>query len=206
MIKICGIRRKKDILYVNTLRPDYIGFVFAKSRRQVTKQEAIDFKEVLRKDIKTVGIFANEDIRIITDIANKVNLDIIQLHGDEDKEYIMKLRRFMEGKSIKREIWKAIRVKESKSLKKIDELDVEGVLLDAYSKEAYGGLGEVFNWKLVSNLKLDKKLILAGGLKSENIKQARELVKPDIIDVSSGVESKGFKDYKKMKILIERGR
>lgn len=206
MIKICGIRRSEDVFYVNELRPDYIGFVFAKSKRNITKQEAVDLKLILRKDIKTVGIFVNEDIEIITHIANEVNLDVIQLHGDENNMYIAKLKEYMKVKKTEKEIWKAIRVKESKSLNNIDELDVEGVLLDTYSKEAYGGLGEVFNWELVSDLKLEKKLILAGGLRSENIKEAKKLVKPDIIDVSSGVESKGIKDYKKMKILIERGR
>ncbi len=206
MIKVCGLRRKEDIEYANELKPHYIGFIFAESKRQVTKREAIELKRILDKDIKTVGIFVNEDIDYIMDIANSVHLDVIQLHGDEDNIYINKLRENIKQNETKKEIWKAIRVKNSKSLKQIDVLDIEGVLLDTYSKEAYGGLGETFNWEHVSDLKLDKKLILAGGLDSENVKDAKQIVNPDIIDVSSGVETKGFKDYQKMKIFIEKGR
>ena len=206
MIKVCGLRRKEDIEYANELKPDYIGFIFAKSKRQVTKEKARELKSLLDSDIKTVGIFVNEDIDCVIDIANQVNLDVIQLHGDEDKTYIKNLREYMRKNKIRKELWKAIRIKNSESLDEINILDVEGILLDTYSKEAYGGLGETFNWELVSDLKLDKKLILAGGIDEQNIKQARQLVRPDIIDVSSGIETNGFKDYQKMKILIEKGR
>lgn len=206
MIKVCGLRRKEDIEYANDLKPDYIGFIFARSKRQITKDEAIELKDMLDEEVKTVGIFVNQDTDYVTDIANEVGLDVIQLHGDEDNIYIKKLRESLEQLKRKKEIWKAIRVKNKESLKDIDKLDVEGVLLDTYSEQAYGGLGETFNWELVSDLKTDKKLILAGGLDSENIKDAKEIVEPDIIDVSSGVETEGFKDYEKMKILIERGR
>ena len=206
MIKICGLRRKQDIEYANILKLDYIGFIFAKSKREVTKEEAVELKRNLDSNIKVVGIFVNEDIEKVIDIARSVELDVIQLHGDEDENYIKRLKDKLKLKNACKEIWKAIRVKDKESLNDIDTLDVDGLLLDTYSKEAYGGLGETFNWDLVKNLNLNKKLILAGGIDEENVEVAKSTVKPDIIDVSSGIETKGFKDFEKMKLLIERGR
>lgn len=206
MIKVCGMRRQKDIEYANILKPDYIGFVFANSKRQVSKSKAKELKALLDSDIKTVGIFVNEDINNIIDISNSIDLDIIQLHGDEDKSYIEKLKSKIKTNAKEFEIWKAIRIKDKDSLKILKDLNVDGFLLDTYSNKAYGGLGQTFNWNLVSNLSLSNKLILAGGLNSENIREAKIMVNPDIIDVSSCVETDGIKDFEKMKIFIERGR
>ena len=150
---------------------------------------------MLDSNIKTVGIFVNEDIKKVIQIACMVDLDVIQLHGDEDENYIKRLKDKLKLKNACKEIWKAIRVKDKESLNDIDTLDVDGLLLDTYSKEAYGGLGETFNWDLVKNLNLNKKLILAGGIDEENVEVAKSTVKPDIIDVSSGIETKGFKDF-----------
>lgn len=206
MIKICGLRRKQDIEYANILKLDYIGFIFAKSKREVTKEEAVELKRNLDSNIKVVGIFVNEDIEKVIDIARSVELDVIQLHGDEDSGYIDAIRANLDSNKMKTELWKAIRVKNAESLRSIEHLDVEGILLDTYSKEAYGGLGETFDWNIVSDLKLDKKIILAGGIDENNVEMAKKLVKADIIDISSGVETDGFKDFEKMKILVERGR
>ena len=206
MIKVCGLRIKKDIEYANILKLDYIGFIFAKSKREVTKEEAVELKKDLYSNIKTVGIFVNRDIEEVVDIATSVDLDVIQLHGDEDRRYIEKIRAKLKLKEMNTELWKAVRVKNSESLEGIESLDVDGILLDTYSKEAYGGLGETFDWSIVSGLKLDKKIILAGGIDESNVGMAKQIVKPDIIDISSGVETEGFKDYEKMKIFVERGR
>ncbi len=206
MIKVCGLRRTEDIEYANLLKPDYVGFIFADSKRQVSKEEAKEFKEELNSEIKTVVIFVNQGIDDIIDIVNLIELDVVQLHGDEDQIYIDKLREKLKSVKTDTEIWKAIRVKNQMSLEKIKSLKVDGILLDTYSIKAYGGLGESFDWDMVKNLKLDVKLILAGGIDENNIKEAKDKIAPDIIDVSSGVETDGMKDYKKMKLLIERGR
>lgn len=206
MIKVCGVRRKEDIEYVNSLRPDYIGFIFAESKRQISKEDARSFKQILNKEIKTVGVFVNENIDVIIDISYTVDLDVIQLHGDENQLYIDKLKVCLKDINKDIEIWKAIRVKNQESVEVAKSLKVDGILLDTYSKEAYGGLGESFNWNMVKDLELDSKLILAGGLDSNNVVKAKAIVSPDIIDVSSGVETDGFKNYEKMKIFIERGR
>lgn len=206
MIKVCGVRRKEDIEYVNSLRPDYIGFIFAESKRQISKEDARSFKQILNKEIKTVGVFVNENIDVIIDISYTVDLDVIQLHGDENQLYIDKLKMCLKDINKDIEIWKAIRVKNQESVEVAKSLRVDGILLDTYSKEAYGGLGESFNWDMVKDLELDSKLILAGGLDSNNVVKAKAVVNPEIIDVSSGVERDGFKNYEKMKIFIERGR
>lgn len=208
MIKVCGLRRTEDIEYANELLPDYVGFIFAKSKRHVIRELAMELRNKLKVEIKTVGIFVNEDLETVLDIANSVRLDVIQLHGDEDTSYIEELKEELKEKNMDIEVWKAIRVKDKKSLDGVLDLDVDGILLDTYSKDAYGGLGECFNWDIVSDLSSnsDKKIILAGGIDEWNIRQAKSTVKPDIIDVSSGVETEGFKDYEKMKMLIEKGR
>ena len=89
-IKICGLKRKKDIEIVNKYRPDYIGFVFAGSKRKVTKEQAMELRKMLNPDILVVGVFVNEDIDKIVDLVEDKVIDLIQLHGDEDKEYIIK--------------------------------------------------------------------------------------------------------------------
>lgn len=206
MIKVCGLRREEDIDYANKLLPDYVGFIFAKSKREVSKSCAKILSDKLKNEIKKVGIFVNEDPDTVLSVAEEVKLDVIQLHGDESNDYIKILRLKLKEKNINIEVWKAIRVKNSKSLCEIKNLDVDGILLDTYSKEAYGGLGECFDWKIVSDIETEKKIILAGGLDETNIEEAKSIVKPDIIDVSSGIETEGFKDYEKMKKFIEKGR
>ncbi len=110
-IKICGIRRKEDVAYVNELRPDYAGFIFAKSKRQVSPYEAKELVGLLDKGIKKVGVFVNEDKKIIKQIAKDCSLDVLQLHGDEKPEFII---------GFKEEVWKSFSIKDEKSLKNID--------------------------------------------------------------------------------------
>ena len=100
-IKVCGLKRPEDIDYVNELKPDYIGFVFAKSKREVTLEQAKGLAEKLDKDIKTVGVFLNRDIEEVKTIAAAVKLDVLQFHGDETQEYIDNFKNY--------ECWKAVR-------------------------------------------------------------------------------------------------
>mgnify|MGYP000279212981 FL=1 len=94
-VKICGLRRKEDILIVNRLKPDYVGFVFADSSRKVTKEEAKALSKQLEKEICPVGVFVNEEPEIVAQIANAGIIDLIQLHGEEDEAYIQKLKALM---------------------------------------------------------------------------------------------------------------
>jgi len=194
-VKICGLKREDDILYANELKPDYVGFVFAKSKRQIDKYKAKKLIDKLDKGIRTVGVFLNSPLDAVKDIAEFCSLDIIQLHGDEPPEYCS---------LFDREVWKAFRVKDRNSLRDLHKYKTRGYLLDTYVKGAYGGTGEAFNWEVASEITKDKFVILAGGLSEDNIDRAIDIVNPAVVDVSSGVEIDGYKDFSKMKRFIER--
>lgn len=196
-IKICGLKCENDILYVNKLKPDYVGFVFAKSKRQVNKYLAKELINKLDKNIKTVGVFLNNPANTVKEIAEFCKLDIIQLHGDESPEHCS---------LFDREVWKAFRVKDEENLKDLVLYNTNGYLLDTYIKGVYGGTGEAFNWSLASRASKDKFIILAGGLSSQNIERAIDTVSPAVVDVSSSVETNGYKDFDKMKKFIEKVR
>lgn len=196
-VKICGLKCENDILYVNELVPDYVGFVFAKSKRQVDKFTAKQFINKLNKNIKKVGVFLNHSIDVVKETAEFCELDIIQLHGDESADYCT---------FINHDVWKAFRVKTPANLKDIYPYNANGYLLDTYVKGEYGGTGETFNWDIASKISSEKFIILAGGLTEKNIHKAIEIVKPQVVDVSSSVETNGYKDFGKMKRFIERVR
>lgn len=185
-IKICGIFRKEDVLIVNKYKPDYIGFVFAKSPRQVTRQQAKELKALVDKDIKVIGVFVNEEITKIMDIVKDKSIDGIQLHGKEDARYIERLKQYTNVPIIK-----AMSLTSGSKI----EADVTYYLLDAKQP----GHGQCFDWSLIT--KMDKPFFLAGGIHVDNIKEAMNI---DCfgIDVSSGVETNGVKDEEKIKAII----
>ena len=152
-------------------------------------------KEKLDPSIKTIGVFVNEEIKNIITLYNHKSIDLIQLHGEEDEEYIKKLRHFIPAKIIK-----AVRVKNVREIILANELSCDYLLLDAYNKVKYGGSGETFDWSVITNM--GKPYFLAGGIHSGNVKQAMKQCNPYCIDVSSGVETDGFKDpYKIIDIV-----
>ncbi len=203
-IKICGLKRKKDIEIVNKYRPDYIGFVFAESKRKVIKEQAMELRKILNSDILAVGVFVNEDIDKIVDLVEDKVIDLIQLHGDEDKEYIIKLREALSTKQIDAKIIKAIRVESGDNVKEIlmrnDLLDY--ILFDTYSSKEYGGTGQAFDWNILKDIK--QQFFLAGGLNSENVNDAIKTCNPYVVDVSSAVETDGYKDEEKIKEFITK--
>lgn len=196
-VKICGLKRREDVLYANELKSDYVGFVFAESKRRIDMYKAKELIDCLDESIKTVGVFLNSSLDDVKEISEFCNLDIIQLHGDETPEYCS---------SLSKDVWKAFRVKNRDSLSELRRYNANGYLLDTYVKGAYGGTGETFNWDLASKVSGEKFIILAGGLSEDNIAEAIDIVKPAVVDVSSGVEINGFKDFDKMKRFIERVR
>lgn len=199
LVKICGLKRNCDIDYANKYKPDYIGFVFAKSSRQITPQQAKTLKDRLDKSIKSVGVFVNEPIENIAMLCNESIIDMIQLHGDENNTYINQLKLLTDKKIIK-----AVRVQNSNQVLQAEKLNCDYLLLDAYSKNAYGGMGETFNWDIIPKLK--KPFFLAGGLNDENVSQAIKTVQPYCVDLSSGAEINGFKDEEKFRIIIDKVR
>ncbi|MCI8824748.1 MAG: phosphoribosylanthranilate isomerase [Lachnospiraceae bacterium] len=196
-IKICGIRRFEDIEYVNEGRPEYIGFVFAKSRRQVDIETAKKLKKRLNPDIQAVGVFVNEAAEQAAWLVNEGIIDVVQLHGDENTEYIQILRSLMKrGKIIQ-----AVRVQTAQDVKSAENSSADYLLFDKFSPEAYGGTGETFEWKLIDSVK--KPFFLAGGINCENVKKAVALLHPYSIDVSSAVETEGVKDRNKIMDIIK---
>ena len=193
-IKICGIRRLLDIEYLNELRPEYAGFVFAKSKRQVNKDNAYNLIKNLRCDIKKVGVFVNEKPELVLEIAEKLELQVLQFHGHENQEYINKFKGY--------EIWKALKINDVESISKINNYQCAKFLLD----NSIAGSGESFNWELVQGKVDGSSIMLAGGLTSENVENGIAQLKPCGVDVSSGVETQGFKDYTKIKEFIKKVR
>lgn len=194
-IKICGIRRAEDIEMVNRYKPDYIGFILAKGyRRTVTPQTAAELKKRLAEGIKTVGVFVNSPIAEVEEFQRIAGLDAVQLHGDEDEEYIERL-------NVPCEVWQVVRVRDG-----VDIIDVNGadrILLDKYDVNCYGGTGEVFDESELGRIRTKAPVILAGGLNAENVKERVKMFRPQGVDVSSAVETGGFKDEHKIKEFID---
>ena len=190
-VKFCGLFRVEDIGYVNELNPDYIGFVFAKSKRQVTVEKASYLKGKLNSNIKVVGVFVNEDNEKIINLLSEGIIDIAQLHGDEKEEDI----KIIKEKS-KKEVIKAIKVSCPKDIEIWKNSCADYLLLDNGQ-----GTGKTFNWNNIKNL--NRPFFLAGGLAISNIREAIEKISPMAIDISSGIESNGIKDYMKMKEVMK---
>lgn len=199
-IKICGLRRPEDIEYVNECLPDYAGFVFAAGRRQVDADTAAKLRERLDNRIQAAGVFVNEDVQHVAQLVNEKIIDIAQLHGDEDENYISALRNLLRrGKMIK-----AVRVKTPQDITDADKLHVDYLLFDKFCPDAYGGTGEAFDWGLITSV--SKPFFLAGGIGMKNVEEAIARVHPFAIDLSSGVETDGFKDRDKIIDIVNKVR
>lgn len=194
-VKICGLRRIEDILAVNEILPDYIGFVFAKSTRQVTDETAGQLKSALDHRIKAVGVFVNDHIDHIVRLYEKNVIDLIQLHGDEDADYIHQLK-----KKVPCPIIKALRIRSAEDIHRGTEYDSEYLLLDTYSSHQYGGSGEAFDWTMITQMR--KPFFLAGGIGIDNVEKAIHMLNPYCVDISSKVETDGWKDPDKMREII----
>jgi len=194
-IKICGIHRMEDIAYVNEARPEYIGFVFAPSKRQVTKEQARNLKKQLRPEIEVVGVFVNAKPEAIEYLCKMHIIDMVQLHGDENDAYIRELR-----KRVSNPIIRAVRVQSKEQVLQAEELSSEYLLLDTYVANEYGGSGQELQLQLLP--KLQKPYFLAGGLTPQNVAKKISIVYPYAVDISSGVETNGVKDFNKIKEFI----
>ena len=192
VIKLCGLKRNIDIEWANELKPDYIGFVFAKkSKRYVDRETARLLRAELDPSIKAVGVFVNEDLNEVAGLLNDGIIDVAQLHGSEDETYIEALRRLTD-----KTIFKAFRIDTKEDVKRANESGADLVLVDSGN----GGTGTVFDWDLLKEMK--RRFLLAGGLNTENIAEAIDTVKPYGVDVSSGIETDGVKDKEKMKDFV----
>jgi len=216
-VKMCGISNVETIPAIIDAKPDYMGLVFAPSKRQVTVEQAKTLVEELYKQnvvgnnseveqtepvtsldtassetIKTVGVFVNETVENLLKIAEEVKLDVIQLHGDEDESFIQILK---EQSNV--EVWKAVQVRSAADAEKWIDSSADMLLFDAYHKDERGGTGEVFDWSSLDEF--ERPFMLAGGIDSTNVARAIRTVRPYGIDISSGIETEGVKDDEKMK-------
>ena len=190
-LKFCGLTREADIRAANETRPDYIGFVFAESRRRVTDEQAARLRALLSPGIQAVGVFVNDDPTHIALLANRGVIDLIQLHGSESAAYIQRLRTMTAAPIIC-----ALRVGKQTDIKQAESNLVDFLLLDTYTKDAYGGSGRTFDWSLIGEV--GKPYFLAGGLNESNIPRAMRTGAYGL-DLSSGIETDGVKDAEKMR-------
>lgn len=197
-IKICGLSRPADVDAVNAARPDYIGFVFAQSKRRVDENTAAALKARLSPGILSVGVFVNAPPEQIVRLCRDGILDAVQLHGDEDAAYILEL-----GRRIPNPIIKALRVKSAVQILEAQALPCRWLLLDAAPPQGYGGGGNPFDWSLIpAGI---KPFFLAGGLTPKNIPAAAQCG-PWCLDMSSGVETDGRKDPDKIAAAVAAAR
>ena len=212
-VKMCGISKIETIPAVIEANPDYMGLVFAPSKRQVTVEQAKALVEELHKQyanrynrdaeqysnqtlihqefIKTVGIFVNETLDNLVTIATEVNLDAVQLHGDEDEAFIQSLK---ERTNV--EVWKAVQIRSAADAEAWIDSSADMLLFDAYHKDERGGTGEVFDWSCLDEF--ERPFMLAGGIDSTNVARAIRTVRSYGIDISSGIETDGVKDNEKI--------
>ncbi len=195
-VKFCGLTRIEDIEWANSIKPDFVGFVFwEKSKRRLLRDQALVLKKALLPDIKAVGVFVDEDVRTVAALLNDNIIDIAQLHGKEDEEYITELRRLSGGKPI----IKAFIIKNEGDVERAKESSADYLLLDSGT-----GTGRTFNWELIKKTGFRKPFFLAGGLDPENVSEAIEQLRPFAVDVSSGIETEGIKDFNKMQQFARR--
>lgn len=196
-IKICGLLRREDIDYANLVTPDYIGFVFwEKSRRKVTPKQAAELKNKLNPEIGAVGVFVDAHCEEIISLLEEGIIDMAQLHGEETEEDIQYIRA-VTGKPV----MKAVKVR--------DRYDVEAWLdssADYLLFDSGMGSGITFDWELLSGV--NREFFVAGGLHTENLSEVLEKLSPYAVDLSSGVELNGVKNYEKMQAVVNlvRGR
>ena len=211
-VKMCGISKVETIPAVVEAQPDYMGLVFAPSKRQVTvdqakiliselhKQYANRYNrdviqwsnDVVQEFIKTVGVFVNETLDNLVTIVKETNLDVVQLHGDEDEAFIQSLK---ERTNV--EVWKAVQIRSAADAEAWIDSSADMLLFDAYHKDERGGTGEIFDWSCLDEF--ERPFMLAGGIDSTNVARAIRTVRPYGIDISSGIETDGVKDDEKIK-------
>ena len=210
-VKFCGITQLDTVPVLLETGPDYVGFVFAPSKRQVTVEQAQFIARDLRDSLKItngdksrspVGVFVNETIPTIVEIAKAVPLSVVQLHGDETIPYIETLRNQLQEQQLESvEIWKAIQVQGKEDILPWEQAPIDGLVVDAYSKEERGGTGKIIDWSLLEGVQVP--YYLAGGIGLHNVARAIRRLQPYGLDMSSSLETNGQKDAKKIRTMSQ---
>ena len=210
-VKFCGITQLDTVPVLLEIRPDYVGFVFAPSKRQVTVEQAQFITRSLQDGLKTtsgakciscVGVFVNETIPTIVEVAKAVPLSVVQLHGDETIAYIETLRNQLQEQQLESvEIWKAIQVQGKEDMLPWEQAPIDGLVVDAYSKEERGGTGKTIDWSLLECVQVP--YYLAGGIGLHNVARAIRRLRPYGLDMSSSLETNGQKDAEKIRTMSQ---
>ena len=210
-VKFCGITQLDTVPVLLETGPDYVGFVFAPSKRQVTVEQAQSIARDLRDSLKItngdkssspVGVFVNETIPTIVEIAKAVPLSVVQLHGDETIAYIETLQNQLQEQQLESvEIWKAIQVQGKEDILPWEQAPIDGLVVDAYSKEERGGTGKIIDWSLLEGVQVP--YYLAGGIGLHNVARAIRRLQPYGLDMSSSLETNGQKDAKKIRTMSQ---
>lgn len=191
-IKICGLRREEDISYVNEIGADFAGFILSpRFWRYVEPAKVRELRSSLNGETQVVGVTVDEDVSYVASLVNDGTIDIAQLHGKEDEDYIEELRRLTDGKA---KITKVFIIKSDEDIVKAKNSSADYVLLDSGT-----GTGETFDWRLIRDIGRD--YFLAGGLNPDNVAEAVANFHPYAVDVSSGVETDKIKDVNKVKLF-----
>lgn len=198
-VKICGITDAKSALVAVKYGADAVGFVFAHSKRRITPEAAKDIIEQLPAHVEKVGVFVNETNETIEEIAAYCGLTMVQLHGEEDAESCRKLRY---------PTIKAVGIASVADVKAALLYPSAYLLVDSPKGQVYqGGNGQSFDWRLVEGVhEAYNNIILAGGLNADNVKEAIRVVRPAMVDVSSGVETNGMKDHQKIQRFLQNAK
>ena len=193
-IKICGLRRREDILAVNEAKPDYCGFIieFPRSFRSITADKARELVRELSPKIRAAGVFVNAPMELVRDLLNDGTLALAQLHGQEDESYIRELK-----KTVEKPVIKAFSVKIKEDIEKAILSPADYILLD----QGGGGTGKTFDWSLIPEIR--REFFLAGGLGAENLRQAIREIGPYAVDLSSSVETDKWKDPEKIRQVVD---
>lgn len=190
-IKLCGLTCVSDIKVANELKPEYIGFVFAKkSKRYLTPKKAAEQRKLLMNGIRAVGVFVNEAPETVAELLDSDVIDLAQLHGSEDAGYIRRLKALTQKPLIQ-----AFQIKSGQDLAAAEQSAADYVLLDSGA-----GTGVSFDWRLIQNFK--RPYFLAGGLSAGNVGDAVRYLNPYAVDVSSGIETEGRKEKGKMAAFV----
>lgn len=200
-IKFCGMTRAADAEYGASLGAAYVGVIFAESPRRVDPAAASLVLAGVRQGVRTVGVFGHASVQTIATVASDVGLDIVQLHGDPSPDVVERMRRRFSGA-----VWAAIRIDGGALPDNAAGLlgAADAVVLDARVAGQLGGTGHSFDWDAIAGT-LERRrgharVVLAGGLSPENVARAVHIIAPDVVDVSSGVESApGIKDHARMR-------
>ncbi len=193
-VKVCGLKDTEHVQVAVEAGANAVGFIFARSHRQISLLEAKALASVVPPTILKIGVFVNETKETVERYAREVPLDLVQLHGDESPEF---------AESLSVPVIKALSITNEDDVRKAATYNVDYYLFDTPGIEFRGGSGHTFDWTLLEKVNIPKdKVILAGGLHTENVQSAIQSVQPFMVDVSTGVETEKRKDAKKIRAFV----